>query len=435
MKTELNQDNNINFLKDMFDVAIEAAKPNFVALSDTFPTPPKGRLIVIGAGKASGLMAKSFEDAANLYWSPEDFAKIEGRVITRYGHGIACERIKVVEAAHPVPDDSGGKEAYAMLSLLSDIKADDHVICLFSGGGSALMSLPADGITLNDKQDINRQLLASGANIHEMNCVRKHLSKVKGGRLLKLCKDAMVTTYLVSDIPGDDPAIIASGPTLPDATTCQHALEIIAQYQISISDSIREKLLTGELETLKPSNPIFEKATPPIVMSSSNDLLKAAEAYSQLKGIKAIILSDSLEGEAKEVGETIGLIAIQMSKLQNGHTGPMLLLSGGETTVTGCTSGRGGRNTEFLLSFANTIKGKKGIYALSADSDGIDGSEMSAGAIYGPDTAKHAKSAHLSLHDSLRQHNSAEFFEKIGSLIVSGPTRTNVNDFRAVLLT
>jgi hydroxypyruvate reductase len=421
MKTELQQDHNINFLKDMFDVAIEAAKPNFVALRDSFPIPPKGRLLVIGAGKASGLMAKSFEDAANLYWRPEDFAKIEGRVITRYGHGIACERIQVVEAAHPVPDDTGDKEANAMLSLLSDIKPDDHVICLFSGGGSALMSLPADGVSLNDKRDINRQLLASGANIHEMNCVRKHLSKVKGGRLLELCKGVRVTTYLVSDIPGDDPAIIASGPTLPDTTTCQNALEIIERYQITISDSIRGKLLNGDLETLKPSNPIFVQAAPPIVMSSSSDLLKAAQAYSQLKGIKAIILSDSLDGEAKEVGETIGQIAMQMSKLQNGHTGPMLLLSGGETTVTGCSSGRGGRNTEFLLSFANTINGKKGIYALSADSDGMDGSEVSAGAIYGPDTARQAKSARLSLLDALRQHNSAEFFEKIGSLIVSAP--------------
>lgn len=431
----MTEDKNTSFLSNLLNVSIEAAKPNFVALNEKFPRPVKGRTIVIGAGKASGLMAKSFEDAANLYWSPEEFARIEGRVVTRYGHAISCERIRVTEAAHPVPDDMGEVGVRQILALLKTLQSDDQVICLFSGGGSALMALPADGVSIEDKKSINQQLLASGATIHEMNCVRKHLSKIKGGGLLRYCGNAKVSTYLVSDVAGDDPSVIASGPTLPDSTTCKEALEVIDRFNIQVSDKIRQKLLNGELETLKPGNPIFERASEPVILASSGDMLKAAQWYSKLKGVTPIILSDAFEGEAKEIGISLGKIALEMTKLRNEHTGPFVLLSGGETTVSGAHSGRGGRNTEFLLSFANTINGESGVYALAVDSDGIDGSEESAGGIYTPEMIAEAKTFNLSPSNILKSHNSAIFFEKLGALIKSGPTRTNVNDFRAILLT
>ena len=430
----MTEDKNTNFLHNLFNVSIEAAKPNFISLKEDFPKPVKGRTIVIGAGKASGLMAKSFEDAANLYWSPEDFSRIEGRVITRYGHAIACERIQITEAAHPVPDNMGEVGVGQILDLLKTLTSDDHVICLFSGGGSALMASSADGVSMDDKKSINQQLLASGATIHEMNCVRSHLSKIKGGGLLKYCGDARVSTFLVSDVSGDDPSVIASGPTLPDSTTCQDALAIIERFNIQVSSQIREKLSNGELETLKPDNPIFQRASKPVILASSSDMLKTAEWYSRLKGVTPIVLSDALEGEAKEVGETLGKIALQMAKLRSDHTGPLLLLSGGETTVSGAKSGRGGRNTEFLLSLANTINGEEGIYAIAADSDGIDGSEESAGALYTPGMISEARAIDISASSSLKKHNSAIFFERMGALIKSGPTCTNVNDFRAILL-
>ncbi|MES2585722.1 MAG: glycerate kinase [Pseudomonadota bacterium] len=431
----MTEDKNTSFLSNLLNVAIEAAKPNFVALNENFPKPAKGRTVVIAAGKASGLMAKSFEDAANLYWSPEDFARIEGRVITRYGHAISCERIKVTEAAHPVPDDMGEVGVLQILDLLKTLQSDDHVICLFSGGGSALMALPADGISIEDKKSVNKQLLASGATIHEMNCVRRHLSKIKGGGLLRYCGNAKVSTYLVSDVTGDDPSVIASGPTLPDSTTCKDALDVIDRFKIQISEKIRQKLLSGELETLKPGNPIFDRTSEPVILASSADMLRAAEWYSKLKGVTPIILSSAIEGEAKEVGVTLGNITLEMAKIRNEHTGPLLLLSGGETTVSGANSGRGGRNTEFLLSFASTIKGESGVYAIAVDSDGIDGSEESAGGMYTPGMIAEAKTFNLSLSNILKSHNSAVFFEKLGALIKSGPTRTNVNDFRAILLT
>lgn len=431
----MTEDKNTSFLSSLINVSIEAAKPNFVALNDNFPKPVKGRTIIIGAGKASGLMAKSFEDAANLYWSPDEFSRIEGRVITRYGHAISCERIKVTEAAHPVPDDMGEVGVQQILDLLQTLKSDDQVICLFSGGGSALMALPADGVTMEDKKSINKQLLASGAAIHEMNCVRRHLSKIKGGGLLRYCGNAKVSTYVVSDVTGDDPSVIASGPTLPDSTTCQEALDIIDRFKIQVSDKIRQKLLSGELETLKLGNPIFERTSEPVILASSSDMLKAAEWYSRLKGVTPIILSSTIEGEAKAVGAAMANIALEMAKMRNDHTGPLLLLSGGETTVSGANSGRGGRNTEFLLSFAKTINGEAGVYAIAVDSDGVDGSEESAGGIYTPEMISEAKSFNLSLTNILKSHNSAVFFENLGALIKSGPTRTNVNDFRAILLT
>ena len=431
----MTEDKNTSFLSSLINVSIEAAKPNFVALNDNFPKPVKGRTIIIGAGKASGLMAKSFEDAANLYWSPDEFSRIEGRVITRYGHAISCERIKVTEAAHPVPDDMGEVGVQQILDLLQTLKSDDQVICLFSGGGSALMALPADGVTMEDKKSINKQLLASGATIHEMNCVRRHLSKIKGGGLLRYCGNAKVSTYVVSDVTGDDPSVIASGPTLPDSTTCQEALDIIDRFKIQVSDKIRQKLLSGELETLKLGNPIFERTSEPVILASSSDMLKAAEWYSRLKGVTPIILSSTIEGEAKAVGAAMANIALEMAKMRNDHTGPLLLLSGGETTVSGANSGRGGRNTEFLLSFAKTINGEAGVYAIAVDSDGVDGSEESAGGIYTPEMISEAKSFNLSLTNILKSHNSAVFFENLGALIKSGPTRTNVNDFRAILLT
>jgi len=288
---------------------------------------------------------------------------------------------------------------------------------------------------MENKKSINKQLLASGATIHEMNCVRRHLSKIKGGGLLRYCGDAKVSTYLVSDVTGDDPSVIASGPTLPDSTTCKDALEVIDRFKIEVSNNIRQKLLNAELETLKSGNPIFDRTSQPVILASSGDMLKAAEWYSRLKGVTPIILSSNIEGEAKEVGATMASIALEMAKMRNDHTGPLLLLSGGETTVSGANSGRGGRNTEFLLSFANTINGESGVYAIAVDSDGIDGSEESAGGIYTPEMISEAKIFNLSLSNILKSHNSAIFFEELGALIQSGPTRTNVNDFRAILLT
>lgn len=430
----MTEDKNTSFLGNLLNVSIEAAKPNFVALNENFPRPVTGRTIVVGAGKASGLMAKSFEDAANLYWSPEEFARIEGRVITRYGHAISCERIKVTEAAHPVQDEMVKVGVGQILDLLKTLKSDDQVICLFSGGGSALMALPADGVSFEDKQSINEQLLASGATIHEMNCVRKHLSKIKGGGLLRYCSNVKVSTYLVSDVTGDDPSVIASGPTMPDKTTCKDAIEVIDRFHINVSPKIRQMLLNGSLETLKSDNPIFQNVAAPVILASSSNMLKTAEWYSKLKGVTPIILSDALEGEAKEIGVSLGRITLEMAKLRNEHTGPLVLLSGGETTVSGANSGRGGRNTEFLLSFANTINGESGIYAIAVDSDGIDGSEESAGGIYTPEMISEARTFNLSPSKILKSHNSAIFFEKLGALIKSGPTRTNVNDFRAILL-
>lgn len=341
----------------------------------------------------------------------------------------------MTEAAHPVSDDMGEVGVRKILDLLKTLKSDDQVICLFSGGGSALMALPADGVSMEDKKSINKQLLASGATIHEMNCVRRHLSKIKGGGLLRYCGNAKVSTYLVSDVTGDDPSVIASGPTLPDNTTCKDALEVIDRFKIQVSDKIRQKLLNGELETLKPGNPIFERTAEPVILASSGDMLKAAEWYSRLKGVTPIILSNAIEGEAKDVGAAMANIALEMAKMRNDHTGPLLLLSGGETTVSGANSGRGGRNTEFLLSFVNKINGKSGVYAIAVDSDGIDGSEESAGGIYTPEMFSEAKTFNLSPSNILKSHNSALFFEKLGALIKSGPTGTNVNDFRAILLT
>ena len=424
-----------NLLKELFAVAVRAASPDFMKFKDVFPPPPQGKVIVIGAGKAAASMAKSFEHTAKSLWPASDYEKITGLVITRYGHGLACEKIEVVEASHPVPDEAGELAALQIIQKVSGLTKDDLAICLISGGGSALLTAPADGISLNEKKDINKQLLASGASISEINCVRKHLSKIKGGRFAEFCYPAKVHTFIISDVPGDDPSIVASGPTLPDETSCRDALDIIKKYQINVSMPILNRLAKRELETPKKNDPIFDNVLNPIVMATANQSLQAAKDCAQKMGINSIVLSDCIEGEASEVGKVLGAIALGMSHLeQDGFTKPLLLLCGGETTVTVKGNGRGGRNAEFLLSLTETLGGNENIYAIAADTDGIDGSEDNAGAIMTPMTIKLGNQQGMSINDYLARNDAYSYFENVDALLKTGPTRTNVNDFRAILI-
>ncbi|BDX21635.1 hydroxypyruvate reductase [Polynucleobacter sp. TUM22923] len=422
-------------LKELFAVAVEAASPDFLKFKDFFPIPPSGRIVVVGAGKAAASMALSFERAAKSFWPNSEYQKISGLVITRYGHGLDCEKIEVIEASHPVPDEAGENAAHLIIQKVSGLTSDDLVVCLISGGDSALLAVPADGISLIEKKAVNKQLLSSGASISEINCVRKHLSKIKGGRLAQFCYPAKVITFVVSDVPGDDPSIIASGPTLPDETSCDDALEIINKYQIKAPAVVLERLKKGDLETPKKTNPIFNDVSKPIVMGTAQQSLQAVKSFAQERGLNTVILSDCMEGEASEVGKVLGAIALGFSQIdQGGFTKPLLLLSGGETTVTVRGNGRGGRNAEFLLSLTETLNGSKGIYALAADTDGIDGSEDNAGAITTPETIDLGIEKGMSIKDFMARNDAYSYFENIKSLIKTGPTRTNVNDFRAILI-
>ncbi len=424
-----------NLLKELFAVAVKAASPDFHKCLDLFPAPPKGKVIVVGAGKAAASMALSFERVAKERWPESEYQKISGLVITRYHHGLACEKIEVLEASHPVPDEAGEKAAHQIIQRVSGLSEDDLVVCLISGGGSALLTVPADGITLNEKKQINKQLLACGASISEINCVRKHLSKIKGGRLAQFCYPAKVITFLISDVPGDDPGVIASGPTLPDASTCHDALQIIKKYSIQLPMRILNTLANGELETPKKTNPIFSNVAKPVVMATAKQSLEAAKDFAEKQGINAVVLSDCIEGEAREVGKVLGAIALGLSHVdQAGFAKPLLLLSGGESTVTVKGNGKGGRNAEFLLSLAQTLNGNQWIYSFAADTDGIDGSEDNAGAFCIPETISLGIKQGLSIKDYIARNDAYTYFEQIGALIKTGPTRTNVNDFRAILI-
>ncbi|MFZ6645696.1 glycerate kinase type-2 family protein [Undibacterium sp. TJN25] len=413
------------FLRELYDTAVDAVSAQ-KCLPAFLPAPPaKGRTLVIGAGKGAAAMAKVVEDN----WQGE----LSGLVVTRYGHGADCRRIEVVEAAHPVPDAAGQQAAGRILQMVQGLTEDDLVLCLISGGGSALLALPAEGITLEQKQAINKALLKSGAAIGEMNCVRKHLSAIKGGRLGLACAPARVVTLLISDVPGDEPGIIASGPTLPDDTTCEQALAILRKYAIAVPANIEQHLSSGAGETPKSSDPRFSKHEHHIIATAQHALDAAAEKALAV-GLPAYILSDGIEGEARDVGIVHAALAKQIAGKGQPFSKPCVVLSGGETTVTVRGTGRGGRNAEFLLSLAVTLDGHPGIYALACDTDGIDGSEDNAGAVYGPDSAARAEAQQLRPKNLLENNDGYGFFDALGDLIVSGPTRTNVNDFRAILI-
>jgi hydroxypyruvate reductase len=410
-------------LRRIFDAAVRSADPRDAVAKHLPPRPP-GRCIVIGAGKASAAMAAGVEAA----WPDVD---LSGVVVTRYGYAVPAGRIEILEAAHPVPDANSEKAARRMLDAVRGLSPDDLVLALISGGGSALMTAPAGGMTLADKQAVNQALLASGATISEMNVVRKHLSAIKGGRLAAAARPARVVTLVISDIPGDDPAAIASGPTLPDVSTKADALAIVERYSLDLPPAARAVLEAGD-ETPKRGDieaDVRMVATPFLA-------LEAAARAAREEGLTPLILGDALEGEAREAG--IVMAGIARSATTHGHPAspPAVLLSGGETTVSigKGPAGRGGRNTEFLLSLAIALGGTPHIWAVSGDSDGIDGTEDAAGALIGPDTLERARRAGLDSHALLGAHDSYSFFASIGDLVRTGPTLTNVNDIRAVLI-
>ncbi|HTH45468.1 MAG TPA: glycerate kinase [Oxalicibacterium sp.] len=413
------------FLNDLYATAVEAVSPQKCMPAYLPKQSAKGRTLVIGAGKGAAAMAKVVEDN----WP----GKVEGLVVTRYEHGADCKQIEVVEAAHPVPDEAGRAAAGRMLEMVKGLTEDDLVLCLITGGGSALLSLPGEGITLEQKQALNKALLKSGATISEMNCVRKHLSAIKGGRLALACAPARVVTLLISDVPGDDPGVIASGPTLPDPTTCEQSLAILKKYNIELPDNVRKHLESGAGETPKPGDPRFAR-NEHHVMATAQHALEAAAAKARAAGITPYILSNDLEGESRDVGSVHAALAKQVAKYGQPFAKPCVILSGGETTVTVRGKGRGGRNAEFLLSLAVALQGTPGIHALACDTDGIDGSEDNAGAIYQPDSWTRATENGLNPKAMLENNDGYGFFSALGDLIVSGPTRTNVNDFRAILI-
>ena len=408
----------------MFQAAVDAAQPAR-RIPACLPEPPKGRTIVVGAGKASSAMAQALE----RHWP----GPLSGLVVTRYGYAVPCERITIVEAAHPVPDAAGLEAARQMLETVRGLGPDDLVICLISGGGSALLPLPGEGITLEDKQAINRALLACGASITEMNCVRRHLSAIKGGRLAAACHPARVVNLLISDVPGDDPIDIASGPTVGDPTTCLDALAIVRRYGIELPAGARRLLESGEGESVKPGDPRLANVRTRMV-ASPQMALEAAAAVAREAGVTPLILGDSIEGEAREVAKVMAGIALQARRHGQPLAAPCVLLSGGETTVTLRGQGRGGRNVEFLLALALALNGAPGIHALAADTDGVDGAEEVAGAFMAPDTLARAWAKGMPPRDSLDDNDAHTFFGALGDALVTGPTLTNVNDFRAILL-
>lgn len=412
------------FLYNLFTSAVDASHPKSL-LEKYLPADRSGKVIVVGAGKGAAAMALAFEKA----WQ----GPLEGMVVTRYGHSEDCRHIRVIEASHPVPDSAGETAAREMLAMLENLTPQDQVFFLLSGGGSSLLSLPAPGISLEQKKSINSALLKSGAAIDEINCVRKHLSAIKGGRLAIACRPARLYTYAISDVPGDDPSIIASGPSVADPSTSQQALDILHRYRIEIPDSIRDWLQDRASETPKPDELPAEE-TPYCLIATPRQALQAAASYAEACGVNALVLGDTIEGEAREVARVFAGIARYIQSTDEPIKRPCVILSGGETTVTLRGNGRGGRNAEFLLALANCLQGAPGIFALAADTDGIDGSEDNAGALLTPETPEKAKGLGLSMAASLDNNDGYGFFSALGDLLVTGPTRTNVNDFRAIYI-
>lgn len=421
------------FLLALYEAAVARALPSR-SMASYLPQPPrKGRTLVLGAGKAGGAMA----EALDRLWPRE--APLSGLVVTRYGHvppGYRQQpgRIEVIEASHPVPDEAGRRAAERIIKLTQALTGDDLVLCLVSGGGSALLSMPADGVSFEDKRAVNKALLDSGAAIDEINCVRKHLSAIKGGRLAALCTPARVITLLISDVPGDDPAVIASGPTVPDPTTCADALSVLDRYRIELPASVRHQLESGELETPKPGDPCFEGNEVHLIATPQQSL-EAAAAVARSAGLDAHVLSDEIEGESHVVGRVHAALARSVALRAEPFKRPCVILSGGETTVTvRSKGGRGGRATEFLLGAAIALQSKPRVWALAADTDGIDGIEENAGALLTPQTLQLAEARGMKAQASLDCNDAYGFFQPLGALVSPGPTFTNVNDFRALLI-
>jgi len=415
-------------LRQMFDAAVAAAQPA-LCLPPHLPLPPKGRTIVVGAGKASAAMARALEDR----WP----GPLEGLVVTRYGYEVPCRRIEIAQAAHPVPDEAGLVASRRIAGMVAGLTEDDLVIALISGGGSSLLVAPAPGLTLADKRAVNAALLVSGATINEMNCVRRHLSALKGGRLGALCHPARVVTLLISDVPGDDPRDIASGPTVADPTTCADALSIIDRYRMPVPDAVRRLLGSNGCESVKPGDPRLARsglANDVRMIAAPQLALEAAAKLARDAGVAAHILGDSLEGEARDLGKAMAGIARQVATRGQPFAAPCVLLSGGETTVTVRGDGRGGRNVEFLLSLAVTLDGLAGVHAIAGDTDGVDGAEEIAGAHVAPDTLARAWAAGVNPRASLDSNDAHTFFRDLGDSVITGPTLTNVNDFRAILV-
>ena len=414
-------------LRGLFDAAVAAADPAR-CLPVWLPEPARGRTVIVGAGKAAAAMARAVED----HWRG-DPEKLSGLVVTRYGHGAPTRRIEVVEAAHPTPDAAGQQAATRILDAVKGLTPDDLVLVLLSGGGSALLAAPMAGITLEQKRSVTRALLACGASIGEINCVRKHLSAIKGGRLAQAAAPARVLTLAISDVPGDDLSTIASGPTVPDPTTCADALEIVDRYAIELPAAAREALLSGVAETPKADAEGFSRGESHIIATAQAALAAAAE-LARAQGIAALVLGDAIEGEAREAARVLGGIALSAAAHGVPLAAPCVFISGGETTVTVKGPGRGGRNAEFMLGLALALGGHSRISAIACDTDGIDGSEHNAGALLLPDTPRRAAAAGIDLRASLAQNDAFSVFAALDDLVVTGPTRTNVNDFRAILI-
>uniref|UniRef100_UPI00036FA662 glycerate kinase type-2 family protein n=1 Tax=Novispirillum itersonii TaxID=189 RepID=UPI00036FA662 len=418
-------------LEEMFSAAVAAARPGAAQIAAHLPPLPKGRIVVVGAGKGAAAMAGALEQVL-AERAPN--RGITGVVVTRYAHGYPTKAIKVIEAGHPNPDTASQQAAARILALAEGLGADDLLICLISGGGSALMALPASGLTLKDKQTVNRALLRCGATIEEINCVRKHLSAIKGGRLAAAAWPAPVLTLMVSDVPGDDPAVIASGPTVADPTTREQALAILDRYAVEAPAAVRAHLQSPASESPKPGDPRLSTNTG-IMLATPQDALEAAAAIARSRGYTPVILGNALEGEARDVAQVHAGIARQIARYGQPVAAPCVLLSGGETTVTVRGHGRGGRNTEFLLSLGIALRGHPGIWALAADTDGIDGVEKNAGAIITPTTLERAAAMGLNPTARLDDNDSYSIFAALDNLVTTGPTLTNVNDFRAIVIT
>jgi glycerate 2-kinase len=415
-------------LKRLFDAAIASAQPSRCVPAH-LPDPRelgRGRLLVVGAGKASAAMARAVEE----HWAGEA-SRLAGLVVTRYGHGVPCRHVEIVEAAHPVPDAAGLAAARRMLRLVQGLGPDDLVLCLISGGGSSLLPLPLPGLTLEHEQAVHRALLKSGVTISEMNCVRRHLSAIKGGRLAAACHPARVLTLLISDVPGDDPTDIASGPTVADPTTCADALAIVRRHGIALPPEAMELLASGRGESIKPGDPRIAGVQTRLIATPQR-ALEAAAAAARDAGVAAHVLGDAIEGEARDVGTVLAGIALQVADRSQPVQPPCVLLSGGESTVTVAGQGRGGRNVEFLLSLGIALKGHPRVHALAGDTDGVDGLEEIAGALLGPDTLSRAWALGIRPRDRLADNDGHGFFEALGDSVVTGPTLTNVNDFRAI---
>lgn len=416
-------------LLSMFESAVGRASPEHT-LRQYLPPRPKGRTIIVGAGKGAAAMAQAVE----AEWEELGVkGELGGLVITRYGHALETRWIKVVEAAHPVPDTAGVLAAQQIIGLVGNLTPDDLVLCLLSGGGSALLTSPAPGVELNEKRALTQDLLNCGATISEINCVRKHLSAVKGGRLAAAAFPAEVVTLAISDVPGDDPAVIASGPTVADPTMLSDVKEVLEKYEIQPLPSVRAHLARTESETPKPGHKLLERAAMRIIVTPQEALESAAEVAQQ-SGVMPLILSDSMEGESRDVAQVHGAIARQIARASQPWSPPCVLLSGGETTVSMQGTGVGGPNSEFLLSLMLCLKGAANIYALACDTDGIDGSGTNAGAIIGPESFDRSLTKGLSPAKYLMNNDAYTFFSSIDSLVSTGPTHTNVNDFRAVLI-